>query len=398
MSAPEAVVFQGGGRLLRGALGAAVVGVVALVVAAFVAPERLWFAYLAAYAYVVSVALGALVFLMVCHAMHAGWPTLLRRLTEAMVATLPVLAVLFLPLLAGLRTLYPWLRISTLADPEERALVALKAPYLNLGWFLARTALFFAVWIVVGEWLCRGSRRTDEMAPEAAAATKERLYALGGALLPLVALTLSFASFDWLMSLTPTWQSTMYPVYFFAGGFLGALALLTVLTSVADSAGRIRGITVSHYYALGRLLLAFTIFWAYIAFFQLLIIWIADKPDEVTFYLARIRGGWRVLSIVLVLAHFVIPFFALLGYDLKRRRAPLTAVAAWLLAAHYLDVHWLVLPASCSAGLAGAWIDLGALLAVAGLTVSYAVFRLRGVRLVPVHDPALPDALRYESS
>jgi len=393
MNGTEVVVFRGGRRLVTVAAVAAGVGVAALIVGALVDPRQLFFAYLTAYCYVVSIALGALIFLMICHAMGAGWPTLLRRLTESMVGTLPVLALLFVPLLPGLRVLYPWLRPETLGDLRERHLVALKAPYLNLGWFLGRTALFFGVWIFVGGWLRRWSRQSDE----APGATADRMYAASGMLLPLVALTLSFASFDWLMSLTPTWASTMFPVYFFAGGFLGALALLTILSSAADAAGVIRGITGSHYYALGRLLLAFTIFWAYIAFFQFLLIWIADKPEEVSYYLARSARGWGVMSAVLVVTQFLVPFLILLDYEIKRRRRPLTAIAVWLLAAHYLDVHWLVMPAARPGGLLVHWLDLAALLAVGGVTLLYGIFRLRGVPMVPIHDPALPRALGYES-
>ena len=394
MNEKDVVVFGDGRSILRIAVPATAVGIVAFLIGAVVHTREALFAYLAAYNYVVSTALGALLFLMICHAMHAGWPTLLRRLTEAMVGTLPVLAALFLPIALGLSAIYPWVRPEAIADERQRRLVVLKAAYLHPTWFIGRTVIFFAVWILTGFWLRRWSRQTDERERPRAS---HRLYAASGVLLPVIALTLSFASFDWLMSLTPTWQSTMYPIYWFAGGFIGALALLTVLTSAADAAGIIRGITDSHYYALGRLLLAFTIFWAYVAFFQLLLIWIANKPEEVTFYLQRIRGGWRVMSAVLVVTQFVVPFFVLLSYDLKRRRGPLTAIAAWILAAHYLDAHWLVMPAARPAGPPLGWIDLAALLAVAGVTVIYGVLRLRGVPMVPLHDPALPDALRYES-
>ena len=394
MNGQEAVEFRGGRRILEVAAAATLLGLVALIIGAVIDPRQCLFAYLTAYEYVLSIALGALIFLMICHAMHAGWPTLLRRLTEAMVATLPLLAVLFLPIVAGLGALYPWMRPEAITDERVRRLIAFKAPYLNAAWFVGRAAFFFAVWILVGFLLRRWSRTVDRGAGLVAG---DRMYALSGALLPLIALTTSFASFDWLMSLTPTWSSTMYPVYCFAGGFLGALALLTLLTSAADQAGLIQGITDSHYYALGRLLLAFTIFWAYVAFFQLLLIWIADKPDEVTFYVARVQGGWRVMSALLAITQFVAPFFVLLSYDIKRLRGPLTVIAAWLLVAHYIDVHWLVMPAARPTGMVFRWMDLGALLAVAGATVIYGVLRLRGVRMVPVHDPSLEQALRYES-
>jgi hypothetical protein len=389
-----AAPFQRGRRLVRAAAGLAGAGVVLLVLGALLDPGQLFPAYLAAYAYVVSVALGALVFLMIIHAMGAGWPTLIRRLIEAIVATLPILAALFVPLLFGLRTLYPWLRPETIADPRERELVALKAPYLNPGGFVVRAAVFWAVWLLVGHWLRRWSEAQDA---DPAFAARRRLYALSGILLPLVALCLSFASFDWLMSLTPAWSSTMYPVYFFAGGFLGALALLTVLTAAADRAGLLPGVNPSHYYALGRLLLAFVIFWAYIAFFQLMLIWMANRPDEVTYYLPRAHGAWWAMSVILVVTQFGLPFFLLLNYDLKRRRGPLAVVAAWILAAHYLDAHWLVMPTLRPAGSPLRLVDLGALLAVGGVTVGFGVLRLRGRALVPFHDPALPRALRYDS-
>jgi hypothetical protein len=325
--------------------------------------------------------------------MHAAWPTLLRRLTEGVVATLPLLAILYVPLLFGLRTLYPWLRPETIAGEEARRKVALKAPYLDLGWFLGRAAIFLAIWIFVGFWLRRWSLAKDR---DPRLDVNDRMYAMSGLLLPIVGLALSFAAFDWIMSLEPTWASTMFPVYYFAGGFVAAIALLTILTWGADRAGLVRGIGPSHYYALGRLLLAFVVFWAYAAFFQLLLIWIANKPEEVTFYLARSTGGWRTMSVILVLTHFVVPFFALLSYDIKHRPGPLAAVALWILAAHYIDVHWLVMPDAPGGPLLG-WLDAGALLAVTGVTVIYGVLRLRGHPLVPVHDPALAEALGYDS-
>jgi hypothetical protein len=388
------VVYRGDRRLLRGAAAAAIAGIVLCVVGAFVAPAQLFVAYLTAYNYVVSIALGALLFLMICHAMHAGWPTLLRRLTEAIVSLFPCLAVLFVPLLPGLRTLYPWLRPETVGSAEDRQRLALKAGYLNLGGFLGRTVFYFAVWILVGYLLRRWSRAQDR---GAGPGVDRRLYVVSAILLPLVSLALSFAAFDWVMSLQPLWQSTMFPVRYFASGFLGALALITVLTAAADRAGLIAGINDSHYYALGRLLLAFVIFWAYTEYFQFMLIWIADKPEEAVFYRGRDIHGWGVVSTVLVLAQFVLPFFALLSYELKRRRGPLAAVAAWLLAAHYIDIHWLVVPGARPPGPLYRWIDFAALLAVGGVSLLYGALRLRGAPMVPVNDPALPDALRYES-
>jgi hypothetical protein len=389
-----ATMFRGGRTALGVSIGLAALGSAALVVGFAVETKETLYAYLAAYDYVVSTVLGALVFLMIAHAMRAGWPVLLRRLVEGVVATLPLLAVLYLPLLLGLRTLYPWLRPETIADAHARDLVLAKAPYLDRAWFLGRAAVYYALWIFVAALLRRWSLAKDR---DPAAKVEDRMYAFSGALLPVVALSLSFAAIDWLMTLTPTWFSSMFPVYSFAGGFLASIALLTLLAFWADRSGAIRGIQQAHYYALGRLLLAFVVFWGYVAYFQFMLIWIANKPDEVTYFLDRSRGGWLPLTVVLVIAQFVAPFLALLSYGLKRRRGPLAAVAVWLLAAHYLDVHWLVAPIARPHGPVYAWVDLAALLAIGGSTFAFAWVRMRGLRTVPVHDARLSQALRYES-
>lgn len=392
--------FHGSRALAVRSSALALVGAAALVVGAFVDATRLFFSYLAAYVTVVSTAVGALIFLMTCNAMSATWPVAVRRLTEAITGSLPILAALFIPLLFGLDRLYhPWLHPESIEDEVARALVVHKIPYLNLPFFLIRTGVYFAVWIACSALLRRWSLRSDtDPAPATIRSDQRRIRALSAGGLPLVALTFSFASFDWLMSLMPTWTSTMFPVYVFAGGFVSAIALLTVLAVVAQRAGLLPGLSSSHYYALGRLLLAFTIFWAYAAFFQFLLQWIANRPDDVPFYIERIRGPWGAVSGVVVFAHFVLPFIVLLNYRLKRRPVWLSVVAAWILVAHYLDMHWLVVPAAPGQRAPYHWLDAAALFAVAGATVALTALRLRGCPLVPINDPALPAALRYESS
>jgi hypothetical protein len=388
-------VFRGGRAIVTRSLGLALLGALLLVIGAFVDRERLFYAYLAAYAFAVTTAVGALLFLMTCHAMNATWPVAVRRLTEAIVGALPLLCALFVPLLFGLGALYgEWLHPESIHEEHVRAAVLHKTPYLNLPFFLVRTGFYFAVWLVFGALLRRGSMKGDS---SPALADSRRLRVISVAGLPPVALTLSFAAFDWLMSLAPTWVSTMFPVYVFGGGFVAAIALLTVLAFAAERAGLLPGLNASHYYALGRLLLTFTIFWAYAAFFQLLLIWIGNKPEEVEFYVLRSHGPWAVMSVVLVLTRFVIPFVILLNYRIKRRPAWLSAVAAWIFVAHYLDMHWLVAPEAPGARAPFHWLDAAALLAVVGSCVAFTVLRVRGRPLVPVNDPALPAAFRYES-
>ena len=304
----------------------------------------------------------------------------------------PLLCALFLPIGLQANRIYPWLH--RLADPADQHVVELRAHYLNYGAFVGRTIGYFAVWILVSSLLVHWSVAEDG---DPRRNRTRWLQALSAGFLPAVALTLSFASFDWLMSLQAPWFSSIYPIYYFAGGFVGDLALLSFLTWAVDRAGLIQGITASHYYALGRLLLGFVVFWAYAAFFQLLLIWIANKPAEVSFYLARLRGGWRAMSVTLAVTHFLVPFVVLLSYDIKRRRGRLAVVALWILCAHCLDVHWLVMPAGFPSGPIFAWVDPCALFAVVGATSAYGVAIFRARNAVPINDPGLTRAIRYDS-
>jgi hypothetical protein len=389
----EAAIYHGGARLLRGSFVLATLGTAGLVIGAFVDPRQLFLAYLAAYAFAVSIAGGALIFLMIGHAMNAGWPVVVRRLTETIVASLPLLALLFVPLLFGLHTLYPWARPETLPDEAARALVLARHRYLDVPFFVVRAAVYLGAWALIGTLLRRWSLARDR---DPLADVNGRMRALSAGALPAVAITLSFASFDWLMSLTPDWFSTMYPVYWFAGGFVAALALLVLLTFAAQEGGYLPEISLAHYYALGRMLLAFVIFWAYAAYFQFFLIWIANRPDEVSFFADRAHGSWLTITVAIVVAQFVAPFFALLSYRVKHRPPELAWIAAWILAAHYFDVHWLVMPAA-RPRVPFHWLDLAALLAVGGACTAFSLTRLRGRAILPLHDPELARAARYES-
>lgn len=388
--------YEGGGRATRGALAVAAVGAVLLGAGFLLDPRRALYGYLTGYAFALSLALGALVFLLIVNTMDATWPVAVRRLCEAVAGTLPLFVPLFVPILLGLGALYPWLAPAAPESAHARALLAHKHAYLNPPFFVARAALYLLVWGVVSSLLRRWSlAQDDELGPPAPWKLRSRILSAGA--LPPVGLTLTFASFDWLMSLTPSWSSTMYGFYYFAGGALGAMAVLVLATLFVQRQGGLPEVRGSHYYALGRLLLAFVIFWAYIAFFQFFIIWIADKPDEVPYYLARLRTSWRYQTFALAVGQFAVPFFLLLPYGPKRRRRFLGATSVWLLAFHYLDIHWLVVPSGYPAGWSLHVADAGGALFHAGLECALALRLLRGHPLVPRNDPALSRALDYRS-
>lgn len=393
---PSIPVFAGGRKVVSVGVVAAAIGLVVLAVGWGFDTTRTHLAYLTAYTAFTAIGLGALAFLMIVHAMKAKWPLVVRRPTEALALSLAPLAVLFVPIAIGMNDLYVWSR-----PPGEAAishhlaqLIEKKRAYLDDGFFLGRAAFYFASWLVPAVLLHRWSRNQDESG-EASIAPKMRI--VSSALLPLLGLSLTFAAFDWVMSLNPAWFSTMFGIYFFATGMLPAIAIITMVTASLEQSGWLRNlINTSHYYAMGRLLLTFVIFWAYVTFFQFFLIWIANKPEEVAWFIDRLQGAWGALAVFLIFGHFLLPFILLLSYGLKRRRGPLVLLSAWLFVMAYLHVHWMVVPSNVGARMVH-WADFGALLFVGGVVLAFVTWMLRGRSLMPSRDPGLARALEYHS-
>lgn len=399
---------------VRGLLAAGL-GAAGTATALWLDPEGALRAYLVAYLFALSLPLGALCLLLVAHVTGAGWFVAVRRPAEAAAITLPLFAVLLLPVLLGLDVLYPWAAPPGSLPPDLREEIALKAGYLDTGFFVVRAAVYFAVWIGLAGLLWRWSVRQDPEGAEGAgpagtagtpAADRApggekaggRPVALSAAGLPAFAFTVTFAAFDWAMSLEPTWYSTMYGVYYFSGAFLGALSLVVLLVAGLERGGQLRGrVAAAHYHALGRLMLTFVVFWAYIAFSQLLIVWIADVPHEVGWYVARWEGGWAWVLVALAVGHFALPFFVLLSRGLKRRPGPLAAVAGWLLLMHWLDVYWLIGPSAAGRVPWPGWEHAAALLTVGGAAVAFGAWRLDGRPAAPLGDPRFERSVRYRS-
>lgn len=374
------------------AITGAAVGAVGCIVGAIVDPRRAAAAYLAAWMAVLTTVLGALCTIMIAHLTGATWFVVLRRRAEQVAATLPLLAVLFVPVALAVRVLYRWTAPGALADPAAIARVAAKHAYLNVPFFLARAVLYLAIWVVLAELLRRWSLEQDVTA-DPALARRQRVASAIGCI--AVGLTLTFASFDWLMSLTPVWYSTIYGVYVFGGAMVGALALITVLAWRGRAPDGALPVRDDHLHALGKLQLTFVLFWAYIGYAQLIVIWSGDLPAEVTWYVARVGGGWRAVDALLVAGHFAIPFVALLLWGVKRSARAMGVLALWLLAMHYVDVYWLVLPSVTPSVLRPDWMDLAALLLVAGAAIAFGLWRARGEAAYPARDPELELSVTY---
>jgi hypothetical protein len=378
--------------LVLAALGAAI-----CVAGIFVDPIRLASAYVVAYVSCLAVVLGTLAMVMIARVTGATWFVVLRRQAEEIIATLPVFAVLLLPILFAVHVLYPWAAHASQLEPDVRQAVLAKGSYLNVPFFVIRSIVYLATWIALGEALRRASLEQDR---GDTVAIERRMRTLSAVGLVAFALTISFASFDWMMSLTPAWYSTIYGVDYFAGAMVGALSLLAVVIVRARRRGVLpEAVGANQLHALAKLLLTFVLFWVYIGFSQLIVIWSAEIPAERVWYSVRMRGGWYALGAVIVAGHFVIPFCALLIRALKRSATAMSALGAWLLLMHHLDVYWIVMPGAPHGRNwgGGYWLDVGALLLVGGVASSVWALRRAGEPSIPVGDPELEASLVYST-
>ncbi len=398
----EPPVLTSARRVIVPSAAAALVGLVVWAVALVGHPKEALYAYLAAFVFAITVVLGVLCLVMITWAAGAKWFVVIRRVAEGVAGSLPLFVLLILPVLVGVGRLYPWVPPLDGLSHHAREVIHAKDAYLNVPFFVVRSLVYLAIWTGLALALRRWSFGQDD----GRAAPRERPVLLSGLGLLVFAFTLHFAAVDWLMSLSPEWVSTVFGVYVFIGGMVGGVALMVLLTLLLERGGPLAGrVSPAHYHALGRLELVFVIFWAYIAYAQGFLVWIADEPAEAKWYLARWDGGWKWVLWALIAGHFFLPFLALLSRRLKRQPTSLAAVAVWLLALHYVDVLWLVLPALGAghppAAAAPAWeylwLDAAALAWVAGAALAFGAWRLTGRPLVPRRDPRLARSMEYES-
>lgn len=365
-------------RIQRVGLVAGLLGLVAALVGLFLSGPAVFFqAYLVAYLFCLGIALGSLAIVLLHYLAAGSWGVVIRRPLEAAARTLPVLALLFIPLLFGLRYLYPWAQPELVAaDP----ILQHRSTYLNLPFFAIRAVLYFAIWTFLAYRLRNWADR-----PEAWGDTPERRRMQGWAALGLIVyvLTTTFAVTDWMMSIEPHWFSTIYGLLIIAGqvlaGFVLALIILPLLVrdrTLADF------ITPAHYRDLGALLLSMVIFWAYLAFSQFIIIWAGNLPQEVTWYQQRGAGGWLWLGLLVIAVQFVLPFFMLLPLRTKRNLLLLAGLGVAILVMRQLDYFWQVLPTFYPTGPGLSWVHFAAPLALFGLWLAAFIWFLKRTPLL----------------
>lgn len=378
------------------ALGVALL--VISVVGWIVDPKQFYFSYLVGWTFCLTISLGALYFVLFQHLSRAWWSVTVRRFAESMLWGFPLLAVLFIPIIFGMHDLYHWTHAELYTPGAEGfdPIIAGKRAYLNTPFFLIRMALYFVIWTFLSYKLYALSVGHDAY-PSKDTPKKLRFHSAWG--LPVTAITTAFASYDLLMSLDPHWFSTIFGVYMFAGAFFVALAMiaLTGLTIQRTSHMLKDAVTVEHYHDLGKFMFGFVVFWAYIAFSQYVLIWYGGIPEETAFYRHRLEHGWGWHSALLVILHFIVPFFLLLPRFTKRIRPFLAFMCVWFAIVHWFDLHWLALPVLHADHAGFHWLDFACWLGLFGLFTGAFVWRLQRHALVPARDPHLADSLRFEN-
>jgi hypothetical protein len=413
-----------GERLAPRSRALTIAGVVLLVVGFAMVRTNPGFAakaWLQAWLFAVSLSLGALFFVIIQHLTRAGWSVVVRRVAEGIAANLAWLWLGFLPIAwlwfdGHLDTLFPWANLDHLREtaPDEAALVAKKAAFLNPGFFMIRAAAYLLVWALLARFFVSNSVAQDS---DRSVARSEKMGKWAGPAAILFGLTTTFAAFDWIMSLNPAWFSTMFGVYFFAACCAGGFSAITLVCLRAQGHGLMKDlITPEHYQDLGKMLFGFGIvFWAYIAFSQYMLIWYGNVPEETTWFMARQIGQWRIVSAALLFSHFVIPFLFLISRWTKRWRGTLTFGVVWMLVFHWVDLAYLIQPViphdlgkydtydallAAYANEAAPVLNPGLLALSVGmlfLLVGRTLARLVRTGLLCKGDPRLAESLRFEN-
>lgn len=366
-----------------------VVFLVLLIVGAIINRQQFFHSYLVGFLFWAGIALGSLALLMLQHLTGGHWGLVIRRILEAATRTLPLVALLFVPIIIGAHDIYPW------TDDQEMAktpALAQKARlYLNLPGFVGRAVLYFALWGILAYLLNKWSWEQDRTTERRFTKRMSTLSAPG---LIIFVLTVTFASVDWSMSLNPEWFSTIYGLLYIAAWVLSALAFtVAVLSLIGLSEPLARVVRPNHFQDLGKLMLAFVMLWAYFSFSQYLIIWSGNLPEEIKWYLPRVKGGWGAIALSVVIFHFALPFVLLLSASLKRDAKKLLILAIVILVIRQVDFFWMVAPEFTHGSFHVSWMDVVAPIGIGGVWLAMFFWQLSKRALIPINDPQYDNLL-----
>ncbi|NND99857.1 MAG: hypothetical protein HKN47_21255 [Pirellulaceae bacterium] len=367
-------------------------------------------AYLTAFMYCLTIAMGSLFFVLIQHLCRAGWSVVVRRVAELMMVMVVPLGLLFLPIVVTLAfgegMLYRWDSETYATETHLDAVVwANKTGYLTTWFFSLRAVIYFGIWCALALYFFRNSVRQDETGEKVV--TDKMQYWSGPAVM-LFSLSLSFAAFDWVMSLAPMWFSTMFGVYVFAGSILSAHCAIAAGTYLLQKKGALTDeVTPEHYHDLGKLIFGFIFFWTYISFSQYMLIWYGNIPEETEWFYIRQKGVWGGVAILLIFLHWMLPFLGTMSRHVRRRPNLVFFWSVYILVMHYFDLYWMIMPEAYSGvpgddyatagGVPGVLSSLLCVVGMAALMVGIILRVASQNKLVPVRDPRFRESLAFEN-
>jgi hypothetical protein len=376
----------------RSLVAGVIFGLIAVALA-FVRPDEFYRAYLLGFMCWLGLALGSMAILMIRHLTGGGWGTVIRRILGAAMRTLPLLTLLFIPVIFGIHRIYIWAQpLSNIEDKHFREhLEQITQSYLTVNGFVVRAAIYFAIWNVLSFLLSKWSKQTDS--PDAPN-NSQRFKAVAGPGLILYAFTISFAAIDWIMSLDPSWISTIFGLIILIGEVLSAMCFAVVVERILFEYKPMSEMLKPDFvHDHGKWMLTFIMVWAYFSFSQWLIIWAGNLTSEITFYLKRLNEGWGWIGLILVLFHFAIPFVILLSRPFKRNVRKLVWVAVLLLLMCYVDLFWIIEP-NFSKTIRLTLSDVVVPIAIGGIWLGYFFRNLASLPLLPAYDPDAHEVLQ----
>ncbi len=355
--------------------------------------DQFYRSYLLGYMWCFELTIGSLALLMLYHLTGGAWGTVIRRILEAAMQNIWLMLPLFVPIIIGVHHLYPWTR------PEELAASAhlrdIAHVYLNLGWWLVRAAVYFGMWIYLVWILMRISKRQDR-APEVPMDTVLRTISGPGEVLYVFATLFLYT--DWMMSLTPDWYSMIYGLIFNAGQGLAAISFAVLIAALLVRHEPMRDVIEPEQFGdHGKIMLTFVMVWGWWTYAQWIIYWSGNKPDEITWYVARTRGGWEHYWFALIMVHFCVPFALLLSYSFKRNPRKLAALAVWTLAARYMHNFFFIAPSfpENAGHIHYSWLDAVVPISLAGFWLALFFQHLKARPLLALQDPHVTVILEH---
>ena len=358
------------------------------IIGAFFNPQQFFRSYLMGYLFWIGLALGAMALVMVQYLTGGAWGVVSRRPLESAMRTLPVLALLFVPVLAGIPQLYGWAHSNVVAAD---AALRHRHVYMSVPWFVVRTVIYFLVWLLFAAILTKWSDDED-----AHGSHLRKLAAISAPGLIVYVFTMTFASVDWAESLVNNWSSTIWGFLFVVGQGLTAMGfVIVVLAFLMHRAPMSAVVTARHFHDLGKLLFMFVMLWGYLAFSQLLIVWTGDLSDEIPWYLPAFKTSWGWIGVALIGLQFLLPFLLLLSRDLKRNPKALCTVVAIIIGMRFVDQYWIVMPTFHPASIQIHWLNFSVPLALGGVWIAAFLRQLQRRPLLPLGAPNLEEALSH---